>query len=76
MAQQTSLSPEEWRRALTHFQRGIEWLHHVYDGDLTALSAAIQELQMCLEWATPQAYPELYDEASAALQEAIELKRV
>lgn len=63
----------EWQRreALDAFQHGILLLHTFYAGRASALEEAIVALRACLEWATPETFPQLAAEASAALHEAL-----
>ena len=65
-----SLSDEEARRALDAFQQGIVLLHQAETGDKLAALRAVVAFLKCLEWATPQTFPQLYQEAMVALAQA------
>jgi hypothetical protein len=68
------LSPEEQRQALDAFQYGVEALHAAMGGQRDAATDAIVWFQRCIEWATPDTWPELWKEALEALADAQRLR--
>lgn len=64
------LPPEDQHCAYTLFQAGFAHLQHAITGSLDELPDAIQELQQCLELATPESHYVLWRNARAALDDA------
>jgi len=70
----THLTEAEQRLSYQAFHRGFNYFTEAVEHDKDALSASIACFLACLEWATPETWPELCKNAHYALNYARQLR--